>query len=75
MAGYWDTGLVISAVRGHPQLWDPKHPAYKDKLLKTEAWASVCRLITPEYDHMPSVEQTVFGESKYLLPCDFVLFV
>lgn len=62
MAGHWDTRLLIAAVRGRPVLWDPHQQGYKDKVVTGEAWASVCRALAPEYDNLPKVEQTVFGE-------------
>ncbi|KAG8548442.1 hypothetical protein GDO81_025361 [Engystomops pustulosus] len=50
---------LISAVQGHPELWDPSNRGYSDRQKKADAWSSVCRYLYPEWDDLDNRDKDI----------------
>ncbi|XP_075698584.1 uncharacterized protein LOC142663699 [Rhinoderma darwinii] len=50
---------LISAVQGHPELWDPSDRGYSDRQKKTAAWSSVCRHLYSDWDGLDGIDKGI----------------
>ncbi|XP_066443142.1 uncharacterized protein [Eleutherodactylus coqui] len=50
---------LISAVKSHPELWDPSDRGYSDRQKKTAAWSSVCCHLYPDWDCLDSRDKGI----------------
>ncbi|XP_073537575.1 uncharacterized protein [Phyllobates terribilis] len=50
---------LISAVRSHPELWDPSDRGYSDRQKKTDAWSSVCCRLYPDWESLDNRDKGI----------------
>lgn len=52
----------ISAVEERPCLWDRRRVDFKDRLVKSEAWKEIGRILYENYECMDEQEQKSLGK-------------
>lgn len=57
-----DMDVLFTCVEERPVLWDKSSEHYKDRLMKADAWRSVCEMMKDDFYDLPDDERQEFGE-------------